>query len=424
MKMTVRRAKFLKIVFVSCIVTFFIVNYFNLIIRNISQTLPINEDFYNKELSKSNLEIKWTFTEKEIEEMSGLGKWLISSEINPPSIKNVKTTPYMILIWKFGPFLENRHIKRFTSKKYSPWENCSVKCTLTYNSNDLEKADAVIFHIYQTKNSKELPIRNNYNQRWIFLTDEAPGHTFVHRPQNLSSYNNFFNWTMTYRMDSDIPVPYGRTVKLSSPFNESLFINEKLKKKEKLVAVMISDCYNSKHRIDYIKKLKEILGSNLDIIGKCLNGNKTVCPGNYKNDCEKLENYKFYLSFENSHCRQYFTEKLFWNAYEKFAIPVIMGPTYYDSKQLLPPNSFLHVDKFSGPLSLANYLKQLNTSNNYIQYHKWRKNYKVLNEHGYFGSSSIHYCRACQALHYNSINKKVYDNLENFWNKSKDCIIY
>lgn len=290
----------------------------------------------------------------------------------------------------------------------------------------MEKADAVIFSMHQIKDPKELPTRKNYNQRWIFLIDESPLETFIHQPQTLSSYNKFFNWSMTYRMDSDIPVPYGRTVKLSSPLNEVLFINfliEKFKKKEKLIAVIVNNC-SYKYQTNYIRKLKQILGSNLDIIGgKCLNGNETVCSDNLKNNCKILEKYKFYLSFENSHCRQYFTEKLFWNAYAKFAIPVIMGPSYYDSKKLLPPNSFLHVDTFSSPLSLANYLKQLNNSDDYVQYHKWRKNYKVLNEHGYFGSSSKHYCRACEALHYNLINKKVYDNIESFWNKSKDCFI-
>ena len=27
-----------------------------------------------------------------------------------------------------------------------------------------------------------------------------------------SEWDNFFNWTMTYRMDSDIPMPYGKIV--------------------------------------------------------------------------------------------------------------------------------------------------------------------------------------------------------------------
>ena len=30
-------------------------------------------------------------------------------------------------------------------------------------------------------------------------------------------FHNFFNWTMTYRLDSDIPRPYGWITELSKP---------------------------------------------------------------------------------------------------------------------------------------------------------------------------------------------------------------
>ena len=32
-------------------------------------------------------------------------------------------------------------------------------------------------------------------------------------------FSGFFNWTMTYRLDSDIPWTYGRTVPKSAPFS-------------------------------------------------------------------------------------------------------------------------------------------------------------------------------------------------------------
>ena len=77
----------------------------------------------------------------------------------------------------------------------------------------------------------------NPNQRWIFMTDESPLHRYV-KPRNkilsaklliklilfsssfynnnfeTSGYDGIFNWTMSYRPDSDVPVPYGRPVLL------------------------------------------------------------------------------------------------------------------------------------------------------------------------------------------------------------------
>ena len=74
-----------------------------------------------------------------------------------------------------------------------------MKCVLSYRSEDLDIADAVVFHLHLTRNVLELPtIRTRWNQRWIFLTDESPIHTFVYGNQELSRYNGLFNWSMDY----------------------------------------------------------------------------------------------------------------------------------------------------------------------------------------------------------------------------------
>ena len=49
--------------------------------------------------------------------------------------------------------------------------------------------------------------------------------------------------------------------------------------------------------------------------------------GYFESDCKRLDDYKFFLSFENSRCREYMTEKLWWNAYGKGAVPVVMVST-------------------------------------------------------------------------------------------------
>ncbi|KZC13922.1 PREDICTED: alpha-(1,3)-fucosyltransferase 7-like [Dufourea novaeangliae] len=366
------------------------------------------------------------FSDVQINRMTLLGRWLLSSEGSvPPTTINTKREPYLILIWMHGKFLERRHIKRFTKKKFSPWQNCSVtKCMLTYRSRDIAIADAVIFHLHLTKDISELPARQHRRQRWIFLTDESPMHTFLYGNQQISEYNGLFNWSMSYRMDSDIPVPYGRVVRRSR-LNSGIanFPKDFIKKsKTKLVAVMGSNCAGIKRRWKYVSELKSILRNELDIYGKCLTGNVTACPGHFDRDCEALNAYKFYLAFENSNCKEYITEKVFWNGYHKLAIPIIMGAPKKDCEQLLPPHSFLHVSDFANPTTLVNYILYLNRHDDkYLEYHEWRKYYKVINEHGYFGSSSRHYCRVCEALHYNSPTVKVYEDIESFWDKHRDC---
>ncbi|XP_076170595.1 alpha-(1,3)-fucosyltransferase fut-5 [Ptiloglossa arizonensis] len=368
------------------------------------------------------------FTDKQISKMTSLGRWLFSSEGHFPSPRiNAKKLPYLILIWKHGKFLERRHIKRFTNNKFSPWKNCSVKrCILTYRSKDLDAADAVVFHLHLTKSTSELPTRHRWDQRWIFLTDESPMHTFLYGNQEVWKYNDLFNWSMTYRTDSDVPVPYGRVISRSfvNSQDENFPKSSIQKLKTKLVAVMGSNCAGTNGRWNYINKLKSILGKDLDIYGKCLNGNRTACPGHFDKDCLALNTYKFYLAFENSNCKEYITEKVFWNGYHKMTIPIIMGASKKDCEQLLPPYSFLHVSDFANPAALANYIQYLNRHDDkYLEYHEWRRYYEVINEHGYFGSISRHYCRICEALHYNVPTTKVYKDMELFFNKKQDCTL-
>lgn len=299
-------------------------------------------------------------------------------------------------------------------------------CILTYRATDLDIADAVVFHLHLTKDKSELPVRQRWDQRWIFLTDESPMHTFLYGNQDLFEYNGLFNWSMTYRMDSDVPIPYGRMVQASFINFQStnLFKNSLRTLKNKLVAVMSSNCASKNGRWNYISELKSLLGNDLDIYGKCLHGNTTACPGHFGRDCPILNEYKFYLAFENSNCKEYITEKVFWHGYHKLAVPIIMGAPKRDCELLLPPHSFLHVSDFANPTSLANYIRYLHHYNDkYFEYHNWRIYYRVVNEHGYFGSISRHYCRICEALHYNHPTVKTYEDIESFWNRKQDCIL-
>lgn len=294
---------------------------------------------------------------------------------------------------------------------------------LSYDEKDLHRADAVVFHLHFTKSPSELPTRSRADQRWIFLTDESPFHTFLYSHQRLSNYDGLFNWSMSYRIDSDVPVPYGRTTRASGNFPIGHWNAIIKASKTKLAAVMGSNCGGRNGRWSYVKRLKSLLRGDLDVFGRCLDGNRTVCPGHFDRDCAALGAYKFYLSFENSNCREYLTEKVFWNAYHNFAVPIIMGASRQDCRRLLPPRSFLHVDDFADANALADYLRYLDRNNqHYLEYHGWRDRYRVINEHGYFGSVSKHYCRVCEALHYNPAVPKVYTRLEHFWSKEKDCV--
>ncbi|XP_045478312.1 alpha-(1,3)-fucosyltransferase 7-like isoform X1 [Harmonia axyridis] len=346
--------------------------------------------------------------------LSVLGRILFLEEDRPPQ----KDQQFLVLFWKYGKFIKDRHLNYYTKETHNPLEDCSVNnCKFSFDDKDLKSADLVVFHLHRTKGLEDLPPkRGRTDQIWTFLTDESPHHTFLKRSVDIKQFNGKFNWSMTYRMDSDVPVPYGRTRKLTGEVLAKKTETPK-KRRDKLVTILGSNCGGKNRRWDYVRKLNKSIG--LDVFGRC--GNKTACPGHFKSDCPAIDNYLFYLSFENSDCREYITEKVFWNGYHKNSIPIVMGYNKKTYEKLLPPNSFLHVDDYASPSDLARMILNLNETENYKDYFQWKKNYEVVDEHGYFKSKSYHLCRICEALNFNNRIPKVYDKLEDFWNKSKDC---
>ena len=66
----------------------------------------------------------------------------------------------------------------------------------------------------------------------------------------------------------------------------------------------------------FCKKKNYSMSKNIEMCIKRYNMSMT-CAGHFMRDCPDLNDYKFYLAFENSLCSEYITEKLWWNAYSK-----------------------------------------------------------------------------------------------------------
>ena len=59
-------------------------------------------------------------------------------------------------------------------------------------------------------------------------------------------------------------------------------------------------------------------------------------------------------------------------------VPVVRGPPPDHYRRVAPPGSFIHVEEFSGPKALAEYLLLLSQNQTeYDRYHEWRRSYRV-----------------------------------------------
>ena len=191
---------------------------------------------------------------------------------------------------------------------------CPVSNCLTTNDHSLiTQASAVVFHMRNVRHDTQFPKIRFENQSYIFFLQENPYNQW----NELSQYNGIFNLTMTYRKDSDAPVPYGLVTNTPPDRLTAKELNELTAGKTNLIAWFVSNCGPThSRREEYAKELQRYVP--VDIYGKC---GPLSCPdkdvpllqARMDPDCYGMveRKYKFYLSFENIVCKDYITEKVF-----------------------------------------------------------------------------------------------------------------
>ena len=181
-------------------------------------------------------------------------------------------------------------------------QKCTVQaCELVDDRSKLKEADVVLFQHSPHVGTVTRPT----NQIWALFVLESPYHS-----PSFTNSRNLFNWTATYRHDSTIVAPYEKYV----PLNASLLTRNPIKNfasgKTKKVAWFVSNCGARNRRRQYAEELSKYI--EVDIYGGC---GTFKCPRFQSEKCFGMLNtdYKFYLAFENSNCRDYITEKFFIN---------------------------------------------------------------------------------------------------------------
>lgn len=254
------------------------------------------------------------------------------------SAKLPKGTKY-ILLWD--------HINLFWKggRSVFPTLNCPIRNCVFLKKRPPYNAypsyfDAIIFPQYTLARGNRPSVRSN-SQIYIFATYESS----CTEPVCDEFNDNFFNWTLTHRLDSHIPWLYfivrdqsGVIVApsldviwdnsyqyITSPIQPAL--KSVLSKKTKAAIWIVSHCPTNSLREDYLHILQEILlyfSLRIDVYGRC---SYRKCPNN---NCGKLirEHYFFYIAFENSIEEDYVTEKVL-HGYENLAVPIVYGGANY-----------------------------------------------------------------------------------------------
>lgn len=297
----------------------------------------------------------------------------------------------------------------FNEYDTAPFSSCPVNnCTATRDQSLLKSADAVVIYFFDLS-KHNFPDYYHPRQRWVFHLNEPASHTFL-KVKSLRGFNNFFNWTMTYRLDSDIPTPYVSLFKRAAAVEYKTNVAQR---KTKFATWFATRCDTKSRREAVVQKLKEYF--TVDVFGRSGRCDQIHCK-----DCnwdDMLNNqYKFYLAFENGLCRDYVTEKLHRGLTHDI-IPVVFGAVNYS--KYAPPHSYINVFDFQTTKHLADYLLLLDKNDTlYNQYFEWKKHY-IIQQNGINP-----WCTLCSKLNDPDEPIKTYANLRKWWIDDANCMTF
>ncbi|PIC44007.1 hypothetical protein B9Z55_004524 [Caenorhabditis nigoni] len=290
-------------------------------------------------------------------------------------------------------------------------------CRITQHESEFDNADAVLFHNADYRGPSD-KLKKMKSQRkpgvpYVLWSLESPSNDHF-RPES-----HMINWTMTYRTDADVWAPYGTMVKRKTPVEIDL--NAIWKSKKKSATWLASNCFTPNRRFDLIKKMID-KGFEIEIWGNC-GKQAPQCSGvdNQESPCvlELIKPYKFYISMENSNCKDYVTEK-FWKALnDRMVVPIVLSRQYYKNLNVVPDSAYIAVDDFATFDEFMTHIKKVNSDKDtYLSYHAWRKDYQIIIGSGFSGWCTL--CNKLQDKEYILKHPKSYKDVA-WWHSYDMC---
>ena len=117
----------------------------------------------------------------------------------------------------------------------------------------------------------------------------------------------------------------------------------------------------------------------------------------------------------------YLSQKIFHSVHSsilgKYVVPVVYGGGNYST--ITPPHSVINILDFKSPRHLAEYLKELDKDDSkYMEYFGWKKDFGVMSQYHARGQG---FCKLCEVLNNPNQPRKVYNNLDTWWDKEGSC---
>ncbi|XP_063542063.1 alpha-(1,3)-fucosyltransferase C-like [Cydia strobilella] len=347
-----------------------------------------------------------------------------------PSTVTANLTKF-ILVWTNDK--EYTHNNRINSRRADGQlmftkSNCPVQnCYITDDKNffgkeNEDRFDAILFnglYIDMFKDVNDLPKRgsNSWNAKYIFVFAESRCNNTVKYcnetiPVCNDIFDNFFNWTATYKKGSEIVFST-----YENSLRQKMFMACKdhigrellpdLTQKKKAVVWFVSNCTDKEKQFEYVTSLEKSLlvySQTLDIYG-CGDNFSSPKENSTENDLLRDE-YFFYLDFEP------FDNVLNECPLARNSVPIVYGLENYS--RFMPLGTYINAEKYM-PESLATLIAYyVNNPDKYSDFYT-NRDYEAL----YIPPNArAYHCQLCAAINNEQMMaaKKIYKLFRHWWN--------
>ncbi|CAK1554917.1 unnamed protein product [Leptosia nina] len=366
----------------------------------------------------------------------------IDNRTNKPAREDLDDLRY-VLLWSDSeqpPFKDFGTGRSVFEEKNCSWTNCYVTNDRNILS-DYTEFDAVVFNgpsLSYLRSTNNMPRRRSSHQKYIFFSIESA----ANYPVCTDHWNGYFNWTWSYRLDSDIVWSYFVITNASghviAPNREVRWekdpgldyvkslgedLKARLRGKRKAVAWYVSNCDTASLREVLAKDLQEymrIFQLRLVTFGEC---GRQYCPLFAMEQCleDMGKDYFFYFAFENALSVDYVTEKVL-HALNHDTVPVVFGGANYS--RFLPPDSYIDAATLGPKKVVEKMAAAIKNREEYERYFWWRGGvggmYRVR-------AANIHpetdpVCSLCAALNSPATrNISIYKEFDRWWTPETSC---
>ncbi|XP_067949772.1 4-galactosyl-N-acetylglucosaminide 3-alpha-L-fucosyltransferase FUT5-like [Watersipora subatra] len=222
------------------------------------------------------------------------------------------------------------------------------QCRYDRGSRDISSADMVLFSELEVTLHKKPPTKP-HKQLWAFFSKEPQ--IKLNRNQQ-ALWNGHFNYNAIFDRTTEGSFHIFRSKLKKLQPARNLHFTPKPNMRSPRILWFVSHCSSNdsiRHifsaREEYVLELSNYIPIDIFTTSKrCVRlfGNLTKTSAQLEEP--PMSDYMFYLSFENSLCKDYITEK-FWKVLESNSttIPIALGGTSIkEYEEVAPPSSFLH----------------------------------------------------------------------------------